>query len=58
MENYENINGIVISMRAKFIVLSFWVKIKTTHLVEKIRYALSSMLQTPSTNCIDFIAFN
>jgi hypothetical protein len=55
---YENINGIVISMRAKFIVLSFWVKIKTTHLVEKIRYALSSMLQTPSTNCIDFIAFN
>jgi hypothetical protein len=55
---YENINGIVISMRARFIVLSFWLKIKTTHLVEKIRYALSSMLQTPSTNCIDFIAFN
>ena len=55
---FENINGIVVSMRSRFIVLSFWVKTKNTHLVEKIRYALSAMLQTPSTNCIDFIAFN
>ena len=55
---FENINAIVISMRTRFIVLSFWVKTKNTHLVEKIRYALSAMLQTPSTNCIDFIAFN
>ena len=55
---FENINGIVISMRSRFIVMSFWVKTKNIHSVEKIRYALSAMLQTPSTNCFDFIAFN
>ena len=55
---YIFINGIVISLRPKFLVLSFWVKTKNNSIVEKIRNALSNMLQTPSNNCFDFIAFN
>ena len=55
---YENINGIVISMRPNFVVLSFWINTKNNNIVEKIRYALSNLLQTPSSNCFDFISFN
>ena len=55
---YDNINGIVISTRPKYIVMSFWVKTRNYHTVEKMRNALSYILQTPSTNCIDFIPFN
>ena len=55
---YSYINGIVISARQKFSILSFWIKTKNNHTVEKIRYALGNMLQTPSSNCFDFIAFN
>ena len=55
---YVFINGIVISMRPNFVVLSFWIKIRNNQFVEKIRYALANMLQTPSNNCFDFIAFN
>ena len=55
---YGYINGIVISMRQNFVVLSFWVKTKNNHIVEKIRYALTNFLQAPSNNCFDFIPFN
>ena len=55
---YDYINGIVISMRPKFMVLSFWIKCGNNSLVEKIRNALSGLLQTPSQNCIDFIPFH
>ena len=58
LPHYEYINGIVISMRPKFAVLSFWIKTNTSSAVEKIRNALSVMLQAPSPNCIDFIPFN
>jgi translation initiation factor 4E len=55
---YDNMNGIVISTRPKYIVMSFWVKSRNYHTVEKMRNALSYILQTPSNNCIDFIPFN
>ena len=55
---YGYINGIVISARQKFLILSFWIKTKNNHIVEKIRFALGNLLQTPSSNCFDFIAFN
>jgi len=55
---YDNINGIVISMRPKFMVLSFWIKYGNVSIVEKIRNALSGLLQTPSPNCFDFIPFH
>ena len=55
---YNNINGIVISMRPKFIVLSFWVKTNNNYTVEKMRQSLSNVLQAPSSNCMDFIPFN
>ena len=55
---YGYINGIVISMRQSFVVLSFWIKTKNNHIVEKIRYALTNFLQAPSNNCFDFIPFN
>ena len=55
---FDYINGIVISMRPKFSVLSFWIKTNTSSVVEQIRTALSEMIQAPSTNCIDFIPFN
>ena len=55
---YDYINGIVISMRPKFVVLSFWIKCGNNTMVEKIRTALSGLLQTPSSNCIDFIPFH
>ena len=55
---YDYINVIVISMRPKFMVLSFWIKCGNNSLVEKIRNALSGLLQTPSPNCIDFIPFH
>ena len=55
---YDYINGIVISMRPKFMVLSFWIKCGNNSLVEKIRNSLSGLLQTPSPNCIDFIPFH
>ena len=55
---YDYINGIVISNRPKFLVLSFWVKTNTSSVVEKIRNSLSELIQTPSANCIDFIPFN
>ena len=58
MPHFEYINGIVISMRPKFSVLSFWLRTNTSSAVEKIRNSLSQMLQAPSTNCIDFIPFN
>ena len=58
LPHFEYINGIVISMRPKFSVLSFWIKTNTNSAVEKIRNALSAMLQAPSPNCIDFIPFN
>ena len=58
LPHFEYINGIVISMRAKFVVLSFWIKTNNSTIVEKIRNALSVMIQAPSTNCIDFIQFN
>ena len=58
LPHFEYINGIVISMRAKFVVLSFWIKTNNNTIVEKIRNALSVMIQAPSTNCIDFIQFN
>ena len=55
---FDNLNGIVISMRPKFVVLSFWIKTNTKTVVEKIRNSLSGMMQAPSANCIDFIPFN
>ena len=58
LPHFEYINGIVISMRAKFVVLSFWIKTNNNTIVEKIRNAMSVMIQAPSTNCIDFIQFN
>ena len=58
LPHFEYINGIVISMRQKFAVLSFWIKTNTNSAVEQIRNALSGILQAPSPNCIDFIAFN
>ena len=58
LPHFEYINGIVISMRAKFAVLSFWIKTNTNSAVEQIRNALSGILQAPSPNCIDFIPFN
>ena len=58
LPHFEYINGIVISMRPKFLVLSFWIKTNTSTVVEKIRNSLSGMMQAPSANCIDFIPFN
>ena len=55
---YDYINGIIISMRPKFMVLSFWIKCSNNSIVEKIRNALSGLLQTPSSNCMDFIPFH
>ena len=55
---YDFINGIVISMRPKFLVLSFWIKSGNSPMVDKIRNALSNLLQAPSSNCFDFIPFN
>ena len=55
---YVYINGVVISMRQSFVVLSFWVKTKNNHIVEKMRHALTNFLQAPSNNCLDFIPFN
>ena len=55
---YDYINGIVISMRPKFFALSFWIKCGNNSMVEKIRNALTGLLQAPSTNCFDFIPFN
>ena len=54
---YDYINGIIISMRPKFMALSFWIKCSNNFMVEKIRNALSGLLQTPSSNCMDFIPF-
>jgi translation initiation factor 4E len=58
LPSFEYINGIVISNRPNFLVLSFWIKTGNNIIVEKIRNALSELLQTPSLNCIDFIPFN
>lgn len=58
LPSFDYINGIVISIRPKFLVLSFWVKINNKNVVEKIKNALSELLQTPSDNCFDFIPFN
>ena len=58
LPHFEYINGIVISMRPKFVVLSFWIKTNNNTIVEKLRNAMSVMIQAPSTNCIDFIPFN
>ena len=55
---YDYINGIVISVRPKFFALSFWIKCGNNSMVEKIRNALTGLLQAPSTNCFDFIPFN
>lgn len=55
---YDYINGIVISVRPKFLALSFWIKCGNNVMVEKIKNALSGLLQAPSTNCFDFIPFN
>ena len=55
---YDYINGIVISTRPKFLVLSFWIKCGNNAMVEKIRNALSGFLQAPSSNCFDFIPFH
>ena len=55
---YDYINGIVISVRPKFLALSFWIKCKNNVMVEKIRNALSGLLQAPSNNCFDFIPFH
>ena len=54
---YDYINGIVISVRPKFFALSFWIKCGNNSMVEKIRNALTGLLQAPSTNCFDFIPF-
>ena len=54
---YDYINGIVISVRPKFLALSFWIKCGNNPMVEKIKNALSGLLQAPSTNCFDFIPF-
>ena len=54
---YDYINGIVISVRPKFLALSFWIKCGNNTMVEKIKNALSGLLQAPSTNCFDFIPF-
>ena len=58
LPQYEYINGIVISMRPKFVVLSFWIRTNVSSIVEKLRNALSIMIQAPSPNCMDFIPFN
>ena len=55
---YGYINGIVISVRPKFLALSFWIKCGNSSMVEKIRNALSGLLQAPSNNCFDFIPFH
>ena len=55
---YDYINGIVISTRPKFLVLSFWIKCGNNAMVEKIRNALSGFLQAPSSNCFDYIPFH
>ena len=55
---YNYINGIVISVRPKFMALSFWIKCNNNIMVEKIRNALSGLLQAPSNNCFDFIPFH
>ena len=55
---YDYINGIVISVRPKFLALSFWIKCNNNTMVEKIRNALSGLLQAPSNNCFDFIPFH
>lgn len=55
---YDYVNGIVISNRPKFLVLSFWIKCGNNVLIEKIRSALSGFLQAPSSNCFDFIPFH
>ena len=55
---YDYINGIVISVRPKFLALSFWIRCGNNSMVEKIKNALSGLLQAPSTNCFDFIPFN
>ena len=56
---FDFINGIILSKRPKFSVLSFWVKSCNNNykMVEKIRMAYSNLLQTPSNNCFDFIPF-
>lgn len=55
---YDYINGIVISVRPKFLALSFWIKCRNTSMVEKIRNAISGLMQAPSSNCFDFIPFH
>ncbi len=55
---YDYINGIVISVRPKFLALSFWIKTGNISMVDKIRNALSGLLQAPSNNCFDFIPFH
>ena len=55
---YDYINGIVISVRPKFLALSFWIKCRNTPMVEKIRNAVSGLMQAPSSNCFDFIPFH
>ena len=55
---YDYINGIVISVRPRFLALSFWIKCRNTPMVEKIRNAVSGLMQAPSSNCFDFIPFH
>ena len=57
---FDFINGVVLSKRPKFSVLSFWVKSYNNNykIVEKLRKAFSNLLQTPSNNCFDFIPFH
>ena len=55
---YDYINGIVISSRPRFLALSFWIKCRNTPMVEKIRNAVSGLMQAPSSNCFDFIPFH
>ena len=54
---YKNINGVVLSVRPKYTVLSFWIKCEDFSTVENIRNELTIILQAPSPNCFDYIPF-
>lgn len=54
---YEFINGIIISVRPKFFILSFWIKYQNYSMIIRIKYALSQLFNAKTTSNFKYIPF-
>lgn len=54
---FECVNGLVLSVRQKFHILSFWVKSIPPRNMEIMRNTFHNFIQTPSVNCFDYFHF-